>query len=159
MKEQDLTPHVTAGSTANIDYRTSNPGVPTGDYRYIVAHQVIGYGAPNFSLDASIEDVKMPNNTNAEHSRINPMCERPKITLRNTGATPLTSVTFDYWLNDASTHQTYNWTGTLASMAAVDVLLPTNELWNVGVSSANNKFHVQIMTLNSSADMLSLIHI
>ena len=153
LKEQDLTPHVTAGTTMNLDYRTTNPSVPTGDYRYIVAHQVIGYGAPNFSLDASIEDVKMPNNTNAEHLRINPMCERPKITLRNTGATTLTSVAIEYWLNEASTHQTYTWTGTLASMAAIDVFLPTNELWSVGVSSANNKFHAQIISANESADM------
>lgn len=153
LKEQDLTPHVTAGTTMNLDYRTSNPSVPTGDYRYIVAHQVIGYSAPNFSLDASIEDVKMPNNTNAEYLRINPMCERPKITLRNTGATTLTNVVIEYWLNESSTHQSHTWTGTLASMAAIDVLLPTNELWSVGVSSANNKFHAQIISANSSADM------
>ncbi len=152
LKDQDLTPHVTAGTTMNIDYRTSNPAVPTGDYRYIVAHQVVGYGAPNFSLDAAIEVVKMPNSTNAEFSRINPMCERPKITIRNTGATALSSVEFEYWLNDASTHQTYTWTGTLASMAALDITLPTNDLWNVGVNSTNNTFHVQIVTVNNSAD-------
>lgn len=153
LKEQDLTPHVTAGTTTNIDYRASTPAVPTGDYRYIVAHQVVGYGAPNFSLDASIDEIKMPNNANAEHSRVNPMCERPKITLRNTGATPITSVAFEYWLNGSSTHQTYTWTGTLASMAAIDIFLPTGNLWGVGLSSGANKFHAQIMQVNSSADM------
>lgn len=153
LKEQDLTPHVTAGTTMNVDYRTSNPSVPTGDYRYIVAHQVIGYGAPNFSLDAAIEDIKMPNNSNAEYSRVNPMCERPKIAVRNTGGTAITSITFEYWLNNASTHQTYTWTGTLASMTVIDILLPTSNLWDIGVSSANNKFHAQIMSVNNSADM------
>ena len=155
LKEQDLTPFVAAGTTMALDYRTSNPSVPTGDYRYIVAHQVIGYGAPNFSLDASIEEIKMPNNQNAEFSRINPMCERPKITIRNTGATAITSIDFEYWLNGASTHQTYTWTGTLASMSATDIFLPTNSLWSVDVASANNKFHARIVTVNNSADMYS----
>lgn len=153
LREQDLTPHVTAGTTMNIDYRGSAPAVPTGDYRYITAHQVIGYSAPNFSLDASIDEIKMPNNTNAEHSRINPMCERPKITLRNTGATAITSVAFEYWLNGSGTHQTYTWNGTLASMAAVDIFLPTANLWGNGLNPSNNKFHAQIMQVNNSADM------
>ena len=153
LKEQDLTPHVTAGTVMNLDYRTTNPSVPTGDYRYIVAHQVIGYGAPNFSLDAAISEVKMPNSDNAEFSRINPMCERPKITLKNTGANAITTVEFEYWLNEASTHQTYTWTGNLASMASIDILLPTNALWTTDVASANNKFHARIMTVNTSADM------
>ncbi len=153
LKEQDLTPHVTAGTTMNLNYRTSNPSVATGDYRYIIAHQVIGYGAPNFSVDAAIEEVKMPNSSNAEFSRINPMCERPKITVRNTGATAITTIEFDYWLNDASTHQSYTWTGNLASMAATDILLPTNGLWSTSVASANNRFHARILSVNSSADM------
>lgn len=155
LKEQNLTPHVTPGTTMAIDYRTSNPQVPTGDYRYIVAHQVVGYGPANFALDAAITEIKMPNNKNAEFSRINPMCERPKITLSNTGETVLTNVEIEYWLNSASTHQTYTWTGTLASMASVDVFLPTNALWNNGVEAANNKFHAQIMTVNNGADMYS----
>lgn len=153
LKEQDLTPHVTAGTTMNLNYRTSNPSVATGDYRYIIAHQVIGYGAPNFSVDAAIEEVKMPNSSNAEFSRINPMCERPKITVRNTGATAITTIEFDYWLNDASTHQSYTWSGNLASMAATDILLPTNGLWATSVASANNRFHARILSVNSSADM------
>lgn len=153
LKEQDLTPHVTPGTTMNLNYRTSNPSVPTGDYRYIIAHQVIGYGAPNFSVDAAIEEVKMPNSSNAEFSRINPMCERPKITIRNTGATAITSIEFDYWLNDASTHQSYTWSGNLASMAATDISLPTSGLWSTSVASANNKFHARILSVNSSADM------
>lgn len=155
LKEQDLTPHVSPGTSMNIDYRTSNPSVTGGDYRYIVAHQIVGYSSPNFSVDASIEEVKMPNSSNAEFSRINPMCERPKITLRNTGATAITTIEFDYWLNEASTHQSYTWTGNLASMAATDIFLPSDGLWSTGVSSANNKFHARILTVNGSADMYS----
>ncbi|UOK43892.1 MULTISPECIES: T9SS type A sorting domain-containing protein [Flavobacterium] len=152
MKELDLTPNVTAGSTMALDYKTSDPLKPTGAYNYIVTHQIVGYGAPNFNLDAAIDQIKAPNNANAEFQRINPMCERPIITLKNTGATTLTTVVFEYWINNASTHQTYTWTGSLASMATTDVLLPVNNLWNVGVSSTNNKFTVRINTANGGAD-------
>ncbi|UOK43893.1 MULTISPECIES: T9SS type A sorting domain-containing protein [Flavobacterium] len=152
MKELDLTPNVTAGSTMALDYKTSDPLKPTGTYNYIVTHQIVGYGAPNFTLDAAIDQVKAPNNANAEFQRINPMCERPIITLKNTGANVLTNVVFEYWINNASTRQTYTWTGSLASMATTDVLLPLNNLWNVGVNSTNNKFTVRINTANGGAD-------
>jgi type IX secretion system substrate protein/concanavalin A-like lectin/glucanase superfamily protein/peptide-N-glycosidase F-like protein len=152
LKEQDLTPHVTPGATMAMDYKTSTPAVTTGTYNYIVAHQVVGYGAPNFTLDAAIEQIKAPNNANAEFSRINPMCERPIITIKNTGATTLTTVAIEYWINNASTHQTYTWTGSLASMSTADVLLPINNLWNVGVNSTNNKFNVRVTTVNGGAD-------
>lgn len=155
LKEQDLTPHVTPGSTMEVRYTTSNPANPSGDYRYIVAHQVVGYGAPNFTNDAAIISIKQPNNTNAEYSRINPMCEKPKITVRNTGANTITSINFEYWLNNVSSHQTYTWTGSIASMAELDIQLPLNTLWSSGVQATGNKFHAKIVSVNNSTDQYS----
>ncbi len=152
LKEQDLTPHVTPGTTMEVKYTTSNPALVAGDYRYHVAHQIIGYAAPNFTNDAAIVTIKQPNNTNAEYSRINPMCERPKITVRNTGSNSITTINFEYWLNNASEHQTYTWTGTLASMADVDVVLPLANLWSTAIQATGNKFHARIITVNDSAD-------
>ncbi|UOK43894.1 MULTISPECIES: T9SS type A sorting domain-containing protein [Flavobacterium] len=152
MKEHNLTPNVTPGSTVAMDYRTSSPAKPSGAYEYIATHQVVGYGAPNFTVDAAIEQIKAPNNANAEFTRLNPMCERPIVTIRNTGANTLTSIVLEYWINNASTHQTYTWTGAIASMATTDILLPVNNLWKVGVSSSNNKFNVKINTANGAAD-------
>jgi hypothetical protein len=152
LKELDLTPHVTAGSTMEVKYKTGNPSVSGGDYRYHVAHQIIGYGAPNFATDAAIVTIKQPNNTNTEFSRVNPMCEKPKITVRNTGSNAVTSISFEYWLNNASTHQTFTWTGTLASMTDVDVVLPLNELWSTAIQATGNKFHAKIMLVNESPD-------
>jgi hypothetical protein len=152
LKEQDLTPHVTPGTTMEVKYTTSNPSVSAGDYRYHVAHQIIGYGAPNFATDAAIVTIKQPNNTNAEFSRVNPMCEKPKITVRNTGSNAITSINLEYWLNNASEHQTFTWTGTLASMADVDVVLPLNELWSTAIQATGNKFHAKIMMVNESPD-------
>lgn len=152
LKEQDLTPHVTPGTTMEVKYTTSNPSVSAGDYRYHVAHQIIGYGAPNFATDAAIVTIKQPNNTNAEFSRVNPMCEKPKITVRNNGSNAVTSISFEYWLNNTSEHQTFTWTGTLASMADVDVVLPLNELWSTAIQATGNKFHAKIMLVNESPD-------
>lgn len=152
MKEADISAVANFGPTVQLDYRTSAPQNAGGDYRYIVAHQVVGYSDPNFATDAAIEMVKAPNNTNAEFSRINPMCEQPKVTLRNSGANAVTSVTFEYWLNDADEHQTFDWTGNLPSMNATDVQLPVQELWDNGVAASANKFHVKINTVNGGAD-------
>lgn len=152
VKEQDLTPFVTAGTTMALDYRTSDPSKPTGVYEYLATHQIVGYSAPNFTLDAAIDQIKAPNNANAEFSRINPMCERPIITIKNTGATTLTSVAVEYWINNASTHQTYTWTGSLASMKSSDIILPVNNLWMVGVNHTNNKFNARIISVNGGAD-------
>jgi hypothetical protein len=152
LKEQDLTPHVTPGTTMEVKYITSNPSVTGGDYRYHVAHQIVGYGAPNFTNDAAIVTIKQPNNTNAEFSRVNPMCEKPKITVRNTGSNPVTTINIEYWLNNASTHQTYTWSGTLASMADVDIVLPLNALWSTEIQATGNKFNAKIMLVNGAAD-------
>jgi hypothetical protein len=152
LKEQDMAAFATPGATMALDYRTSAPSVSGGDYRYIIAHQVVGYGAPNFSTDAAIENVKSPNDFNAEFLRINPMCDQPKITLRNTGANVITSVEIAYWLNDADTHQNYTWTGNLPSMAATDIALPTAALWENGLMASGNKFHAEVASVNGGAD-------
>ena len=152
LKEQDLTPHVTAGTTMSLKYTTSSPSLAGGDYRYHVAHQIIGYGAPNFANDAAIVVIKQPNSSNAEYSRVNPMCEKPKITVRNTGGNPITSINFEYWLNNTSEHQTFSWTGTLASMSDIDVVLPLNTLWSTGIQATGNKFYAKIISVNDSAD-------
>ncbi|RYG52533.1 MAG: T9SS type A sorting domain-containing protein [Chitinophagaceae bacterium] len=49
-------------------------------------------------------------------------------------------------------HQTFTWEGSLASMAATDVVLPTQALWENGVQATGNKFHVQILQVNAGAD-------
>ena len=155
LKEQDLTPHVAAGTTMEVKYVTSSPNVSNGDYRYQMAHQIIGYAAPNFATDAAIVSIKRPNNSNAEYTRVNPMCEKPKLTFRNTGSNVITAVKFEYWLNNTTTHQTYTWTGTLASMSEVDVLLPLSDLWSNGIQAVGNKFQAKIMTVNNTVDQYS----
>lgn len=150
-KEFNLTPYLTAGTTATLDYTTSNPQIPTGDYRYLVANQLISYGMPNHNNDACVVDVLAPSNR-VLYSRKNPICANPRILLKNTGASALSSVVIDYWVNNANAKQTYTWTGNLAFLDTTTVILPIGTLWQDGLTLSNNVFHVELKTANGAAD-------
>ena len=154
MNEQNLTPFVNAGGTLNIDYSTSAPSSASGDYRYHVAHQLIGYGPANFQLDAALTGIIAPNNT-AEFIRVGNICANPKVVIRNTGATPLTALTINYWINESQSPQTFEWTGNLDFMEEEIVEIPsTPALW-FDILSADNVFHAEIASPNQGADEYS----
>jgi hypothetical protein len=154
LKEYNVTPYITPGSTVTLDYACSTPTNPGGDYRYIAAHQLISYGPPNHSLDVSIVDVKKPGNK-VVHSRENPMCAKPIIIVQNTGSTSINSIDIDYWMNNNASKETYQWTGSLAYMDTVSISLPIGTLWSNGVLPANNKFNVELKKANSNVDNYS----
>lgn len=154
MNEQDLTPYVTAGGMLNIDYNTSAPVNPSGDYRYHIAHQLVGYGPANFQLDAAVTGIIAPNNS-AEFTRVGTICANPGIVIRNTGATPLTQLTINYWINESQSPQTYEWNGNLAFMEEAVVDIPSSpELW-YDILADNNIFHVEIANPNQGVDEYS----
>ena len=157
--EQDLTPFVSAGSMLNIDYTTSiPPGGINNNYRYHAAHQVVAYGPPNFNQDAAVVQIAAPNNT-ADFRRVGNSCGAPMITIRNTGATSLTSLTITYWLNESITPQTFEWSGNLAFMEEAQVELPAvEELW-FDIQNANNRFNVEVSNPNGGADDYSFNNI
>lgn len=151
LKENYITPYVSAGTTATLDYNCSAPSNPSGDYRYIAAHQLVTYGGPNHSLDANIVDVLMPSNKVA-YSKFNPICSNPVILVQNTGSTSITSLNIDYWLNNSSVKQNYIWTGNLNFMDTTRITLPIGALWQNNLQVTNNRFNVELKTTNSSAD-------
>lgn len=151
VQEQDLTPFVSPGETINLDYSTSAPPNPSGDYRYHVAHQVVGYGEANFQLDASVIEISAPNNS-AEYRRVGEICANPMITIRNTGATELTSLNINYWINDAQTPQTFEWTGSLEFMDAEVVTIPSPKALWFDLLDENNRFYVSIDSPNGGGD-------
>ncbi|MDI9341731.1 MAG: T9SS type A sorting domain-containing protein [Sediminibacterium sp.] len=151
LKESYITPHVTPGTTVSIDYNCSNPPVANGDYRYISAHHLISYSGANHNLDANLVDVIMPSNK-VLYSRVNPMCANPVIMIQNTGSTALTALQIEYWLNNATSKQTYNWTGNLAFMDTTRVVLPIGTLWQSGLQPSDNVFHAELKTANATTD-------
>ena len=152
--ENDLTSFVTAGSSFEIDYSTSVPSNSAGDYRYHIAHQLIGYSDANFQLDAAVVGIIAPNNS-AEFTRIGTICANPQIIIKNTGATELNQLTITYWLNDSQSPQTFEWSGFLDFMEEEIVTIPSpKELW-FDILDENNKFHVEISKANQSTDEYS----
>jgi len=153
LTENDITTYVTPGTTVNIDYNCSGPQIPSGDYRYIAAHQLVSYGAANHSVDAALLDVLAPS-TKVLYSRTNPMCASPVILVRNTGANMITDMDMEYWVNtNASGHkETFQWTGNLGSMDTITINLPIGTLWANDLVQSNNVFHAEIKKVNGAAD-------
>lgn len=155
LTENNITNKVTPGATANIDYLASTPPKAGGSYNYLVSHQLVTYGALNFNLDARVMEVTQPSDK-IVNGKENPVCAIPKIVVQNSGATAITKLEIDYWINASTNKQTYSWTGTLASMASTTISLPTNTLWNTGMLSSGNKFYVNLKTVNGKTDDYAL---
>jgi hypothetical protein len=148
LKEMDITPYVTPGQMANIDYGMYTA---SGDSRYIVSNFLVSYGAINKTLDAAITDIMAPTNK-FEYAREHAMCAKPIIELQNTGTTTLTTATFEYWLNNFTSKSTYTWTGSLAPLEKIQVELPNTTLWLGLNGTLDNEFNVEIKNINNSAD-------
>lgn len=70
----------------------------------------------------------------------------PQVTLKNFGATTLTSCTLNYQIN-GGTQQAYVWSGSLASNAQTVVTLPT-----ISASNGNNTLTVTVSNPNNGSD-------
>lgn len=146
MQEYDFTSMVTPGQTIEIDYGVT---AGSGDSRYLVNNQLVSYGAPNFTLDAGIVEIKRPS-TRIEYDRVNPICYNPTIVIRNTGSTTLTSLEITYSVS-GGTPEVYTWNGNLEFMESEEVELPIQNgyFW---IGNGNNIFEVSISLPNGSTD-------
>lgn len=113
---------------------------------YIIQSQIITYGANNFALDASIEDVIAPNKHDA-YKRFNPICANPKIIIRNNGAQALTNARIYYGMEGKELFF-YDWTGNLAFDKTETVSLP----YRVINDSSHLIFKVWIAKTNGAID-------
>ncbi|MCB0582697.1 MAG: T9SS type A sorting domain-containing protein, partial [Phaeodactylibacter sp.] len=103
-----------------------------------------------FELDAAIEAIMRPSGR-VEFSRINPACNRPTVVVKNTGATPVTSLLLEYRLQGGPA-LSYAWTGNLAFLDTAVVELPTPgmDFWNT--VEEQGVFQVNILEVNGQAD-------
>ncbi len=148
IRYSDITSYVTAGQTATVDYDVQ---VASGDSRYIVNNQLVTYGAINQTLDAAIIEIQEPSNK-IEYSRFNSICNKPKVVIKNTGSTLLTSAIIEFWVNDSPSPETFNWSGSLEFGESEVVELPTPvTLWSP-ITVSDNKFHAKITSPNGGAD-------
>lgn len=120
----DITPYVTPGQTASIDYGMEvTSGGMEGNYRTTV--QLISYGENNFTNDAAIDEILSPNNWEYRN-RINPICNNPKVVIKNTGGNTLTRVSIFYSVCGDNESE-YIWEGSLEYGETEIVELPIGD--------------------------------
>lgn len=141
----ELTPHVTPGTSAVLDHDVQ-AYVHTGGWDFWqIEDQIVSYSAPNFTLDASLEEVLSPSKDQM-WLRKNPICGHPVIRIRNTGSTTLTSLTITYGMSGAAP-SLFTWTGSLDFMESEEVTLGTFN-WATGAAD----FTVTLSAPNGGAD-------
>jgi hypothetical protein len=141
----ELTPFTTPGATVNLDHDVQAYTNTGGWDYYQIEDQLVSYGAPNFTLDAAIEDILSPSKDQM-YARYNPVCTSPIIRIKNTGSTTLTSLTITYGINGA-TPSVYTWTGSLKFMEIAEVTLGTFN-WAPGATN----FTVTLSSPNGGTD-------
>lgn len=117
----ELTPFITPGSSAILDHDVQPYSATGGWHYYQIEDQIVTYGAPNFTNDASLEAILSPSNDQM-YQRFNTICTHPKIRIKNNGSTNLTSLTITYGMNGA-TPSVFNWTGNLKFEEIAEVTL------------------------------------
>ena len=148
--DHEITPFIGSGDTSvNIDYGMEiTPAGMEGNYRTTV--QLVSYGDHNFQNDAGITDVLAPNKWEF-HNRINPICDQPKILLKNYGEQDLLSVELDYWIC-GGVHETFTWNGQLEFEQELEIELPISSQSFWDHAQFCKDFHVKIMRTNGTND-------
>lgn len=143
----ELTPHVTPGDTVTLDHNVQ-AYTNNGEWSYYqIEDQIVYYGAPNFTLDAAIENVIAPTNDQM-WARMNAVCMDPIIVIKNNGSTTLTTLTIQYGMG--SLMHTYTWTGSLGFLDTAWVKLPPFT-WVTGAQ----EFFFAISAPNGGTDQYS----
>ena len=130
--EFELTPYVLPGDTLNLDYGIENysdNGEKDGTFR--MTHQLISYGTANFKIDAELMDIIAPNSKD-KFNRINPICDNPKIIIRNSGIFDLQSINIKYGLIKGEKY-TYHWYGNLKFLESDTLNLPPINLERLAI--------------------------
>ena len=146
-------PGVTANSnyTLNVTFPnyTSVPSSSNSQASYIIESAVVYYGAFNKSLDASLDDIIAPTNSQT-HYRSNPHSGDPLISVRNEGSSAITSIKFEYGLVGSPLAQ-HTWSGTIASLESAIISLPDIAALKAATGSGNS-FTVKILEVNAQTD-------
>lgn len=147
----DISQFITPGNNVtldmNFDAYTYNGGAGFNP-GYILSAHLITYGPFNFQVNASLDQIMAPNK-DFEYSRMNPICDKPVVVIKNLGATPLTTCQIEYGIA-GGTHNTFTWTGNLNFNESATVNLPSIT-W--GSSTATpNVFEAWVKNPNGGTD-------
>ena len=131
---------------------------PNNDYpgygSYDIGSHIFYYGNYNHVLDASIEDVVAPTK-DENYQRENPSSSQPIVRIRNTGSTDITSLEFQYNVQDSAI-ATYTWNGNLTPLSETNITLGAlNTLTNMSLDLIANglyQFEIKIISTNGIVD-------
>ncbi|MDQ3109553.1 MAG: T9SS type A sorting domain-containing protein [Bacteroidota bacterium] len=145
--ENEMTSYVVPGDSVVIDvdmepFTNFNLSQGAG---YQVDGQLLTFGAPNFTLDAELKEIIAPNK-NPNVKRLNTICNKPIVVIRNVGSTVLTSLDIVYGVTGAPS-STFTWTGTLNFLEVDTVYLPTINWYGTAW-----EFSATVSNPNTSAD-------
>lgn len=116
--------------------------------RWSIASYMIEYGTPNYTIDASIEEIIAPS-MEYGHTRLNPICGVPVIVVKNNGIETLKTMTFKYGPK-GGLQNTLEWTGSLAFLQSDTIYLQGVPDWHSGDGS--NIFSVELLEPNGKKD-------
>ncbi len=148
--EFDITDLVTQGGAVEIDYGVN--GASLDQANYLVSTQLVTYGPDNFNLDASMERIARPNASDVEFERINPACASPLVWVKNTGASPIGSLTIEYQVKGNPAVQAFEWVGDLLPGAQIEIELPVTNVGFWETSPDEQIFEARIAQVNGVQD-------
>jgi len=148
----NITPYITPNDTVNINIDWQNftwSGAQTPSYT--IDCQLVQYDAANFTNDVELVEIIAPSEKD-EYARLNPICNKPRVTIRNYGSSILTSCDIDYHIDGGPT-ETFHWTGSLPFMDTVSVDLPIPNITSFWTSTNNtHTFIAEVKNPNGVTD-------
>ncbi len=148
--EFDITNLVQQGGAVEVDYGVN--GAFMEQANYLVSNQLVTYGEYNFTLDASLERIARPNNTDVEFERINPACSTPIVWVKNTGGNTISSLDIEYFVQGNSVIETLNWEGNLEPNATAAIELPVLSVGFWATPLTESIFEARIIQVNGTPD-------
>jgi len=146
----DVSNLVGSGQEITIDYGLEPPQLDQANY--LVSSQLVTYGPLNYKLDASLEEIVRPISNRVEFARLNPACNMPTVTIRNTGADEIRSIKIEYGIKN-QIKEIFTWNGIISSLTEQRIELPVNQadFWNPGPDSIF-LFEASILEVNAQVD-------
>lgn len=152
-RDHEITPYVTPGSSFDLDMTWdaySYNGGAGFDPSYILSVQLFQYGDYNFDYDLEVLEVIAPSDK-FKNNRFNPICDDPKIILKNRGANAVFSADIVYGIKGQSTRYAQKWVGSLDPGQATEVLLSNNGFIFTGLTGTE-EFEVEVIEPNGQED-------
>ncbi len=138
----DLTPFLTPGQTHSFDINmTPFTNVGNNNCGYYVAAQLIYFEEPQINHDIELLKIMAPSNE-WSFNRINPVCGKGLIRVKNNGTDAVQGVDIEYG-ESGKTKKTTTWPGVIPSGGTAEI-----ELEDLELTGNPNKFEVNILAAN-----------